>query len=284
MNKNIELNSIIQKEKINADSSGKNIQQMETISIKEIKEIKLDNNKKNELLELKDFELNSLEYEEAIKLDKRNYFQYYFSLIKNNHPLIVSFIPFKDYNSLIIKMFLFFFSFSLDLTINAIFFNDETMHKIHEDKGSYDFLFQIPQILYSTLISRFINGLINKFALTQDSILSIKEETDKNKLDEKFQQKLFKIIKIKFAIFFILCFLILSTFWYYVTCFCGIYVNTQTHLIKDSLISLLTSFIMPFWQYLIPGLFRIPALRVDKPIRKYLYKFSAFLENYIDLI
>ena len=70
MNKNIELNSIIQKEKINADSSGKNIQQMETISIKEIKEIKLDNNKKNELLELKDFELNSLEYEEAIKYDK----------------------------------------------------------------------------------------------------------------------------------------------------------------------------------------------------------------------
>ena len=158
------------------------------------------------------------------------------------------------------------------------------MHKIHEDKGSYDFLFQIPQILYSTLISRFISGLINKFALTQDNILSIKEETNKNNLYDKFKQKLFKIIKIKFIIFFILCFIILMTFWYYITCFCGIYVNTQTHLIKDSLISLLTSFIMPFWQYLIPGLFRIPALKVDKPIRKYLYKFSAFLENYIDLI
>ena len=30
----------------------------------------------NELLELKDFEINLLEYEEALKVDKRNYFQY----------------------------------------------------------------------------------------------------------------------------------------------------------------------------------------------------------------
>ena len=44
-----------------------------------------------EFLELKDFELNSLEYEEAFKLDKRNYFQYYSSLIKYNHPLSFSF-------------------------------------------------------------------------------------------------------------------------------------------------------------------------------------------------
>ena len=158
------------------------------------------------------------------------------------------------------------------------------MHKIHEDKGTYDFLFQIPQILYSTLITRFINGLINKFALTQDNILTIKEETDTNKLNDKFKQKLIKIIKIKLVIFFILCFIILMTFWFYITCFCGIYTNTQIHLIKDSVISLLTSFIMPFWQYLIPGLFRIPSLMVDKPTRKYLYKFSSFLENYIDLI
>ena len=258
---------------------------METISANDVKQIKIENDKKaNDLLERKDFELNSLEYEEAIKYDKRNYFQYYFSLIKNNHPLIVSFIPLKDYNSFIIKMFLFFFSFSLDLTVNAIFFTDDTMHKIHEDKGNYDFLFQIPQIIYSTLISRFINGLINKFALTQDNILAIKEETDTNKLNDKFKQKLIKIIKIKLVIFFILCFIILMTFWFYITCFCGIYTNTQIHLIKDSVISLLTSFIMPFWQYLIPGLFRIPSLMVKKPTRKYLYKFSAFLENYIDLI
>ena len=63
-----------------------------------------------------------------------------------------SFGNFDDYNSPIIKIFLFFFSFSSDFTINALFFNDDTMHKIYQDKGKYNLLFQIPQILYSTLI------------------------------------------------------------------------------------------------------------------------------------
>ena len=77
---------------------------------------------------------------------------------------------------------------------------------------------------------------------------------------------------------FVCAFIILSSFWYYVTCFCGIYVNTQVHLIKDSLISSITSSIYLFGISLIPGLFRIPAIRMKKP---YLYKFSSFLENYL---
>ena len=71
-----------------------------------------------------------------------------------------SFAPYKDYNSKIIKMFLFFFSFGLDFTVNALFFSDDTMHKIYKDKGKFNFLYQIPQILYSTIISKFIDTFI----------------------------------------------------------------------------------------------------------------------------
>ena len=63
--------------------------------IKEINDIKLTkvNNKSNKkALELKDFEINSLNYEEALFMDKRGYFEYYCSLLKNNHPLFFSFI------------------------------------------------------------------------------------------------------------------------------------------------------------------------------------------------
>ena len=106
-NENLDNKSIKIKKK--SDSSRKITSNKSDIPFKTTKTLKLGaDKKKNEtkkILELKDFELNSLEYEEALKLDKRNYFQYYFSLIKNNHPLIVSFIPFKDYNSFIIKMF-----------------------------------------------------------------------------------------------------------------------------------------------------------------------------------
>ena len=63
----------------------------EDISKKVILRINNDNNNQNPeaILEFKDFELNSMDYEEAIKSDKRSYVQYYISLLKNNHLFIL---------------------------------------------------------------------------------------------------------------------------------------------------------------------------------------------------
>ena len=149
------------------------------------------------------------------------------------------------------------------MTINALFFNDDTMHKIYQDRGKFDLLFQIPQILYSTLISKLIDSLIKYLALSQDNIIKLKQEKRKNYIKKKYS-KILKAFRIKIICFFVFSFIILSSFWYYITCFCGIYVNTQIHLIKDSLISLITSLIY-FGINLIPGLFRIPAIRMKKP-------------------
>ena len=248
---------------------------------KTIEKNNLKSNNKTECIniELKDFEINSLEYEEALKFDKRNYFQYYIYLLKNNHPIIFSFGTYNDYNSRIIKIFLFFFSFCSDFTINALFFNDDTMHKIYKNKGSYDLLFQIPKIVYSTLISKLIDALIKYLALSQNNIVELKKEKEKNNVKKKYIKTLY-ILRIKFILFFISNFIILSLFWYYITCFCGVYVNTQIHLIKDSLFSLIISLIFPFVIYLIPGIFRICALRMEKHSGRFLYKFATFLENF----
>ena len=144
------------------------------------------------------------------------------------------------------------------------------MHKIYQDKGRFDLLFQIPKILYSTLISRLIDTLIKNFSLFQDNIIELKQERGKINIMKKYDKTL-KIIRIKIILFFVLAFIILSFFWYYIMCFCGIYVNTQIHLIKDSVISLITSLIYPFGIYLIPGIFRIISLRMNKSSGRLLY-------------
>ena len=84
--------------------------------------------------------MNNLSYKEALKLDKRNYCQYYFSLLRTKHIFIFTFFTNTDYNSKIIKIILFLFSFSLYFTVNALFFNDSTLHKIYEDLGRYNFI------------------------------------------------------------------------------------------------------------------------------------------------
>ena len=233
------------------------------------------NDKNKKILEYKDYELNSLDFKKAIKKDKRNFLQYYISSIKINNLLIFSFLPVKDYNSKIFKIFLFFFYFALNLTMNALFFNDDTMHKIYIDGGKFDLIYQIPQIIYSSLISGSVNILIKYLSLSQDIIMELKHTLRKKDLEENHKKLLF-ILKIKFISFFIVTALFLTFFWYYISCFCGIYRNTQIHLMKDSVIGFVMSLFDPFWQCLFIGLVRIYALKNKK---EYLCKFSLFFEN-----
>ena len=86
--------------------------------------------KSQKIMEFNDEELNNFSYSIALKCDKRTYSQYYISLLRTKHILFFSFCNNNDYNSKIIKIDLFFIGFILDYTVNALFFDDKTMHKI----------------------------------------------------------------------------------------------------------------------------------------------------------
>ncbi len=232
-----------------------------------------------EFLDQKDFEIFSLNYEEAINLDNRNYLQYYICLLKYNHPIMLSFAPYVDYNSRIIKIFLFFFLFDLCFNINVLFFNNDTIDKIYEDNGKYNFSYHIPQILYSALISKFIDSLLKYLSLSQDDIVDLKREKMKKDFDKEYVPKLIRTLKINFISFFIITFIVIVFFLYYITCFCGVYSNTQKHFIIDSVISFIITLILPFVTYLLPGLFRMIALSGENFTRALLYKFSSFLRK-----
>ena len=180
------------------------------LQLKNEKINKINNLSSKKILERKEFEINSLNYHLALKIDHRNYCQYYCYLLKYNHSISFSFASYNDYNIQIIKKFLFFFSFCLDFTINALFFTDETIHKIYQDKGQFNFLYQIPQTLYSTLIGKFIDTLIKNLSLTQDIIIELKQEKIKMNLERRYK-KLIRTLNIKFTFFFIF----VSFFWYY---------------------------------------------------------------------
>ena len=152
------------------------------------------------------------------------------------------------------------------------------MHKIYEDKGQFDLETQIPIIIYSTIISYILNTPLNYLALTNEIIISFKQDNTKNNIMIK-AKKLVKILTIKFILYFIISFLFLLFFWYYISMFGVIYKNTQIHLLKDILMSFGLSLLFPFGIYLIPGIFRIPALSNDNKKKEYLYNFSKLLQS-----
>ena len=92
-----------------------------------------------------------------------------------------------------------------------------------------------------------------------------------------YSKKIKTCITIKFIIFFILNISFLLFFWYFITCFCAVYKNTQMILIKDTLVSFALSMLYPFGINLLPGMLRIPALRAQKKDKKCLYKTSTIV-------
>ena len=248
-----------------------------TKNLSDDKKINEELNLKNEFIDLTDYEINLLEYKDALYIDKRTYSKYYISLLKTRHMIIFTFFSYHDYNSQIIKLSFFFFSITLFFTVNALFFNESALHRIKEDGGSFNIVYQLPQIVYSSLISLIINAIVKSICLTEKNIIQIKKIETKEEIKNKSKSILDCISK-KIICYFILCFILLIFFWYYLSCFCAVYKNTQLHLFKDALISYGLSMLYPFLIYLIPGIFRIIALRTQKKDKENIYKFSKFLQ------
>ena len=150
------------------------------------------------------------------------------------------------------------------------------MNKIYEDNGAYDFIYQLPQIFYSSLISTAINMILSILSLSEKQIIEIRKEKDLEK-SKQMAKKSKKILNIKLIIFISLSITFMLFFWYFISCFCSVYKNTQIALIEDTLLSFFLSMLYPFVLNLIPGIFRIPALRAPNKDKKYKYTISTYI-------
>ena len=230
----------------------------------------------NKLLYYNDSELNELKYNDALIFDKRTYIQFYLSLLKTKHILFFTLFNSNDYNSLIIKLCIVFFTFGLYYTVNALFYNESSLHEIYLENGEYIFIYQLPKIIYSSIISSVLNIVIKNLSLSEKSILNYKRDNS-----ILIKNNLLKCLKIKFILFFIFSYIFLFSFWFYLSCFCFVYKNTQLFLLKDTLISFGVSLIYPLGLILIPGLLRIFSLSSKANNKECLYNISKFIHLFL---
>ena len=136
-------------------------------------------------------------------------------------------------------------------------------------------MYQIPKIMYSFLVSSVINIILRQLSLSESNLIDIKREKKIKKVKED-SKNVIKYLKLRFLIFFVVSYLLLFFFWYFITCFCGVYTNTQIILIEDSLISFGVSMLTPFGLCLFPGFFRIQALKAPKKDKILMYQISLY--------
>ena len=154
------------------------------------------------------------------------------------------------------------------------FFSDDSMHKIFLNYGKYNFIQQIPQIVYTTIVSQLLEIFLSFLSLTDSHIYKIKNT---NKPTKIMVLKILRCLQLKLLYFFIFTFIIFGLYWYIVTAFCAVHQNTQIIFLKDSLSSFLLGLLYPFVLYLLPTALRILSLRQSKLGLKCIYKLSDII-------
>ena len=225
----------------------------------------------------KDCELNSFNFEKARIYDKRSFCQYYFSLLKYNNLILFAFYQAKDYNLRIVKISLFLISFDIYFFINSLFFTNDSLHQIYEDRGAYNFSYFFPKIILSFFISYYFIVIIKYFSLSERNILELKEEEKLRKVVDK-ESKVKRCLIIKYISFYAISFIFLSFFWYYLSSFCAVYINSQFYVMKNTFISFAISLLYPFFFNLLPCILRINSLKKKWQNNKCFYKISKFIQ------
>ena len=100
------------------------------------------------------------------------------------------------------------------------------MHKVYKDNGKYDLIYKIPQLIYSVISSTLIRAILRALCLSENNFLELKTKF-KGKTNDTIEksEKILSNLKFKFALFFIFSSLLMILFWYYISCFCAVFIN-----------------------------------------------------------
>ena len=218
------------------------------------------------------FELNDMKYEEAIKHDKRSFFRIYTDYLNRESIILFTFFICNDYNLLYIKLARFIFLVATDMSMNVFFFSDDSMHRVFINYGKYNFVQQIPKIIYSFIVSQLIEVFLCYLSLTDKFYYQIKKIPESQK--GKNIGEIVKCIKIKLGIFYLFTFLLFGFYWYIIAVFCAVYENTQITFIKDCLSSFALGLAYPIVLYLITSTLRFLAVKNPKNNLKCIFSLS----------
>ena len=264
----------------------KNTTKMLNINNKKRKSGKNNNELIIQLKKLKEYgeytdnELNNLSFSDAVVLDKRSFFQIYFSLIKTKQILLFALGCKNDFNPRSMKISFMFSIFAIFLTCNTIFISDLTLHNLYISEGKIDIFSNITKIGFSAVISATIKNILILVCFPEKDILKIRKSgVQKNKKRNPAIYKSLTMVVIKCYIFFFISFIFLIFIWIYIFSFFTIFANTQMYVIQNTIISFGISMFSPFILYIIPTILRKISVKGDGANGNYcLFALSKILQ------
>ena len=192
---------------------------------------------------------DTMDYHDAIRMDKRTFCQYFVSKIMSEQLILSTFCNNDILKPKSVKILLLILDIDLYLCINGLFFNENYISEMLESENDTvgSFINRIiDRIFIITFTGVIINYITDFFYVEENKIKKLFKREKDNFLILKYEIiQAVKDVYIRFNIFFIISGVIMIFSLYYVFCFNNVYPSIAFEWIKSSLIIIFVMQIIP---------------------------------------
>ena len=219
-----------------------------------------------------------MDYDDAIRKDKRKFCQYFYSRIINDQIILSTFLNQEILKPLPVKIILLILNIDLYFIINGLFFNENYISELlNQQKETFSSIINriLDRIVIITITGVIINYIIEFFFVEENKIRGVFKREKNNLIILKYE--IVQIIKNtykKYNIFIIISGIIMIFSLYYSFCFNNVYPSIKGEWIKSSIIIIVIMQILPIIICLMYTSIRFISFKCKS---ERLFKLSSFL-------
>jgi hypothetical protein len=185
-------------------------------------------------------DLDDLEYDDAIKEDKRSFCQFVGERLKEKQIIMNTFYYKENIRPITIKIILLLLNIDLYFIFNGLFYNEKYLSELFHSNEEETFFSFIPRsisrFIYTTLVGFIIGIIIDCIFIEERRVKRIFLRERDKPVEIRYEISIIiTSIKNRYYIFIFLCLLISIFSWYYAICFNTVYPGIKMEWIKSSI-------------------------------------------------
>ena len=143
------------------------------------------------------YDIQDMDYEEAIIYDTRGYLKMYWGFLVDTQIILGTFCTDNHLDLFVIKLSFFIFTFQISFFLNSFFYTDEYISNAYHNNGILEFISGLPKSVYSYIATLITTNLLRILSNSKNELMNL--------------------------------FLLTAFFLYYVAAFCAVYKYSQKY-------------------------------------------------------
>ena len=188
--------------------------------------------------------LDDMEYDDAIKLDKRDFCEYLVEKLKEKQIIMNTFFNKENLLPMSIKIILLLLNIDLYFVVNGLFFSENYISQLFNSEEKETFFSFVPRsvsrFFYATIVGYVVGIIVDCIFIEEKKIRKIflREKDDPMQLKYEISVTI-KSIKTRYSVFIFICLFISIISWYYISCFNNTFPGVRVEWIKSSIVIIL---------------------------------------------